>query len=139
MPVEGKIKALRGPLYNWNRVTFGHIDANINKYEAEVKSLELRSEDYNLDDVDSACLVAVQGQLRIRYDRKESYWRQLSRENFVKLNDKNTKYFHAMTMVMGRKRRNIIQTLKVGNRLVKGPRKVKNVAVRYFKNLYSQP
>lgn len=137
MSVEGKIKALRGPMRSWNRGTFGHIDANIHKYEEEMKSLELRSKVCNLDDVESARCVALQGQLRIWYDRKESYWRQLARENFVKLNDRNTKYFHVMAL--GRRRRNRIQALKVGNKLVKRPRKVKNEAVRYFKRLYSQP
>ena len=100
MPIEGKIKTLIGPLRSWNKVTFGHIDANINKFEVEVKSLELTYEDRYFDNVEAARYAALQGQLRIWYDRKESYWRQLARENFVKLNDRNTKYFHAIALII---------------------------------------
>ena len=132
-----KLKALRVPLRVWNKKSFGHIDDHINKYEVEIMMLEVRSEECSLGEVELARLEALQGQFRIWYARKESYWRQLAREKFVKLNDRNTKYFHAVAL--GRRRKKRILLLKVENRLVKGPRKIKKEAVRFFRRLYSQP
>ena len=43
------------------------------------------------------------------YRRKEVYWGQKARSNWLKEGDKNTMYFHAI--VEGRRKRNNISTL----------------------------
>ena len=89
-----------------------------------------------LDEVGVARQLALQGQLRLWYKRKELCWRQMSRENSIKFKDKNTRYYHAMAL--SRKRRNRIQEIWVNRRNVKRPRAIKNAVRRFFKNLYSQ-
>ena len=48
----------------------------------------------------------------------------------MKLNDKNTKYFHAIAI--GRSQKKRIRDLKVGGRVVKDPRVIKKEAIRFL-------
>ena len=70
------------------------------------------------------------------YKRKELYWKQLSYDKLIQLNDCNTKYFHAV--VVGRKKRKEINQLKIGNRLVQNPRRIKKEIVDFYQRLYKK-
>lgn len=67
---------------------------NISKYEIEIAKLDEKQDLDGFDEID----VARQGQLRLWYERKEMYWRQLSRDNSIRLKDRNTKFFHAVAI-----------------------------------------
>lgn len=85
---------------------------------------------------DFARLLATETHLQKWLDRKESYWKQLSRDKWMESGDKNTKYFHAIAL--GRRRFKRIDQIKSGNRMVRRPRDVKIEVLRFFKELYRQ-
>ena len=131
-----KMKKLKGPLRKWNKDVFGNIDSNINKFEKELKVVERRTDTMAGDETDHARRQAIKSQLKKWYQRKELYWRQLSRDNHTKLSDRNTRYFHSIAV--GRRRRKQILQLRVNSRLIKNPRVIKNEIVKFYRSLYSQ-
>ena len=56
-----------------------------------------------MDETDLARRKGLQRQLRLWYDRRESYWRQIAKVNHIKLNDRNNRFFP--TIAMGKKKR----------------------------------
>ena len=58
------------------------------------------------------------------------------REKSIRFKGINSKFFHAIAI--GRRRRKIILSLLVGEKIIKGPRAIKNEVRRFFKRVYSQ-
>ena len=132
-----KMKGLQRPLRIWNKERFGNIDEAINNFEHEIQVLDIKNEQGDLNEVELARYEALWSQLQLWYGRKESYWRQLSKDKWLKQGDRNTRYFHAVAVE--RRRRKMVQKLKVGQRWMKGPQAIKREAVKFFKMLYTQP
>lgn len=69
-------------------------------------------------------------------EQEEVLWFQKSREKWVVLGDRNTKYFHTSTII--RRRRNRIESLKDDNgQWVSEMPALESLAVNYYKRLYS--
>ena len=88
------------------------------------------------NEVDSAMLLALRSQLAIRFSRKESLWKQLSRANLIKNFDGNTKYFRTMASI--RRRQKLMVEIKKGTRLLREPRSLNNEVGRFYKSSYKQ-
>ncbi|XP_060968682.1 uncharacterized protein LOC133036189 [Cannabis sativa] len=70
--------------------------------------------------------------------KKEDIWRQKSREVWLKLGDRNSKFFHAAATV--RRRRNQIWAIQdKQGKLWDNKRKIGIIATEYFIDLYSAP
>lgn len=68
--------------------------------------------------------------------QEEIYWFQKSRENKIRLGDRNTRYFHTSTLI--RRRRNEIMALKqTDGSWCNEPDQLKHMAVEYFQKLYA--
>ena len=104
------------PLRIWNKKTFGEINYNISKFEAEIEQLEKKNEVEEIDETEWARHIALKG--------------QLARENSIKFKDRSTKYYHAVAM--GKRRRNKILALNMGVKRIKGPKAIKNATKRFF-------
>ena len=131
-----KLKNLKIPLKKWNKESFGNIDFNIEKFEREIAQVSMRLEEGSSEEVDLARFNALKSQVQIWYDRKNNYWRQLSREKVIKGMDNNLKYFHAVASV--RNRRKAMLQIKKGRRIIKSPRMIKLEVRNFFKKLYTQ-
>ncbi|KAL4293687.1 hypothetical protein AHAS_Ahas18G0153000 [Arachis hypogaea] len=79
---------------------------------------------------------ALKNQVEIWYRRKVEFWKQQSRDRFIKDIDKNTKYFHLRSTIRQRKSR--IEEVQVRGRSVKEPSRIKQIARRFFKRIYTQ-
>lgn len=75
-------------------------------------------------------------ELNKAYLDEEIYWKQKSRVNWLRSGDRNTKYFHAITK--GKRVRNTISSIQYDNGVIyRGQRDIANVAIDYFKKLYT--
>lgn len=71
-------------------------------------------------------------------EQEELLWYQKSREKWLEFGDRNTKYFHTSTII--RRKSNRIEALKNDAGIwVNHPDELENLAIDYFKKLYSVP
>lgn len=97
----------------WNRVALGSATVRIKELEAELDSLQDNEEN-------SSKQVQISEELNIQRLRLKSINKQKSRELWLKLGDRNSKFFHISTLV--RRRRNRINAiLDEGPRLQRRP------------------
>ncbi|KAK9990862.1 hypothetical protein SO802_025847 [Lithocarpus litseifolius] len=101
-----KQASTRDALRKWNKEVFGRCQDKINSLLQEIKvvqCLQPSEENGNLES-------ALQNELAEWLFRSETLWRQKSREIWLKLGDKNSKFFHLSTII--RRRRNHIDAIK---------------------------
>ncbi|XP_073260583.1 uncharacterized protein [Populus alba] len=66
----------------------------------------------------------------------ESIWRQKARQSWLKLGDRNTRFFHISAKVRGCK--NYIRQLTYNEKILSSPNEIKEGAKAYFSNIYSE-
>lgn len=127
---------MKQSLKNWNSTVFGHIDGNISKLESEIEECDkiANLRDLEIDEVQKRA--SSQLQLWNWLKRREMYWAQNSRIQWLKEGDRNSKFFHMMASV--RKRKKSISSLLIGDELIKDPQRIRKEAVEYFKDIFSE-
>lgn len=75
-------------------------------------------------------------QYNVLLDHKEAYWFQQSRSQWLRLGDRNTRYFHQKTLV--RRRQNRVEALLNANgEWVYDDASIQDILVRFYKDLFS--
>jgi hypothetical protein len=101
-PIAG-LNQVKTDSHDFNRNVFGNIRHQNHILERRIKGIQR-----SLEMFDSARLVYLEQDLQLQYDRilsqEEILWYQKSRDKWIKLGDKNTKFFHAATVI--RRKRN---------------------------------
>ena len=123
MDIVSKFKGPKALIRKWNKQVFGNIDFNINKLEKVVADLESKIEAIGADEVNLVRSKALRSVLQNWYDRKDSYWRQLSRERYITGMDRNAKFFHRVATI--RRRRKLMLEIRRGRRVFGDPRIIK--------------
>lgn len=118
----------------FNKDKFGNIFANERKIEARLQGIQR-----TLEHVDVASLVLLQKDLLEEYERilfqEEALWYQKSREQWIKLGSRNTRFFH--TQIVVRRKRNKIHGLHISSEAwYTEPELPQEEAVKFFKNLF---
>lgn len=94
---------------------------------------------HELEAHETESLLRLEKELHEEYNQilvqEELIWYQKSREKWVKLGDRNTKFFHIQTVV--RRKRNKIHGLFVGDEWCTDPEGLKAGAQAFFTNLFS--
>lgn len=70
------------------------------------------------------------------YKRKESFWAQKSRAQWLKEGDKNTRFFHTLATI--RKRKNSIESITHNGSTFTKPSEIKKASVDFFKSLFTE-
>lgn len=129
------MKCLAEKLNAWNRDTFGNIFWKKRKLrrrlEGACNALEERS---------SVGLLKLEMKLKRELAdvllQEEVLWMQKSRVDWLRMGDKNTKFFHTSTLA--RRRRNRVDLLmNDGGEWVSDKLELKNMALDYYKNLFT--
>lgn len=129
------LKRLKRVLKKWNNEVFGDIQKRKEKLMNDLKVVQDIIE-INLTDA----LLSKEEELIKEFDivleQEEILWFQKSREKWIALGDRNTKYFHTSTII--RRRRNKIEMLKDdGGRWISQPHELEESAINYYQRLYS--
>nr|CCA65974.1 hypothetical protein [Beta vulgaris subsp. vulgaris] len=136
MPMIDKLRRVKIRLKAWNRDEFGHIDTNIKIMEDEIQKFDTISNERELDEQEIERRKEAQSDLWMWMKRKELYWAQNSRILWLKHGDRNTKFFHMVAS--NKKRRNFIASIKVNGRRIEKPNQIKEEAVTFFKEIFTE-
>uniref|UniRef100_A0A803QPG7 Reverse transcriptase domain-containing protein n=1 Tax=Cannabis sativa TaxID=3483 RepID=A0A803QPG7_CANSA len=104
--LSGRLNDTRTALRKWKNGAFGDFESLIKEAETRLGWIQVQPVSSTLLQEESALLSRI-SELSIR---KESMWRQKSREIWLKVGDRNSKFFHASTVI--RRRRNGITANK---------------------------
>ncbi|XP_026458491.1 uncharacterized protein LOC113359006 [Papaver somniferum] len=104
--IARKLKEVKMKLKIWNKEVYGNIKTNIEECNQHLHWLQ---ENYFNQDRSKALQTAMKV-LREWQDIEENFWKIKSRDQYIKLGDKNTSYFHITTK--RRLRRNKIDTIQ---------------------------
>lgn len=118
----------------FNRDIFGNIFKRKRNIETRMRGIQR-----TLERVDSVFLFQLEQTLQHEYNhilfQEELFWFQKLREEWVKLGDKNTTYFHAQTII--RRKRNKVHDLNLRNGIWCSDEAVlQQEALLYFQNLF---
>lgn len=110
-PIPGH-QLVKDASISFNKKVFGNIFCREKTQENRIRGVQQR-----LESVDSIRLLMLEQKLQQEYDQvlfeQELHWFQNSKEKWVLFGDRNTKYFHAQTMI--RRKRNRIHGLHLPN------------------------
>lgn len=92
-------------LRKWNYEHFGNISTQIAKNESQISNLLVDGHNMSSD-----VIIDLNKRLTFWYDAEEDYWKQRCKDDFFKLGDRNTRYFHNKANF--KKKRTQIDTLQ---------------------------
>lgn len=129
-----KRRALKDDIKRWNREVFGSLDKNREALSNIVEELDKESEsrDLRLEEV-----YVKQHAVRRIWEfnhMEEISWRQKSRVNWLKEDDRNTRSFHQMVSMISTV--NYLGRIKRGNKTLVNPQENKDEVVWFFGNFY---
>lgn len=130
--IRKKLQAMKKRLRVWNKEEFGDINTKLQNLEQELHNLDIAMEGRQLTDAEKGARNELWAVSRMA----ESMWKQKSRVNWVKLGDRNTRFFQIVAN--NRFRRNIMGAVKVEGRMVEDPRDIKAEAVKYFESIFQE-
>lgn len=118
----------------WKKTVFGHLDNKVLNIENQLAR--------SYDDIENSyskakhfSLKELKCEHRFLLQQKEWYWKLRARNQWLKEGDNNTKFYHAFATAQ--KRRNLIQSIKIGNIWLYEVDEINNIFVHHFKNLYT--
>ena len=128
-----KLKALKRDLRRWNKEVFGNVSAK--KSEA-LSRIQLWDSKESLNPLSSEEAEARLGDLE-EYKKyvlmEETFWRQKSRETWLKEGDKNTKFFHKMANARARK--NFLSKVNINGNSLTSAEDIKDGVCRAYRTL----
>ena len=136
-PLHKKLKLIKGPIREWNKNNFGHIESKISSYQIALSTLEKEAQSRVLEDHEWIRMDALRSQLWLWMARKMRYWRQLSRSKIIKEGDRNTKFFHLKASM--RRQRNMIDKIQYEGKESSDIGEIRKLIIAYFKDLYKKP
>lgn len=129
------LNGLRKTLSKWNKEVFGDVQKRKEKLMREIKEVQDM-----LDHNQSDALLKREEDLTCEFDvvleQEEMIWYQKSREKWIVLGERNTKFFHTSTII--RRRRNRIELLRDDDgRWISNSQDLEKLATDYYRKLYS--
>ncbi|KAF1874954.1 hypothetical protein Lal_00007570 [Lupinus albus] len=123
--VKEKLKALKGKIKVWNKVSFGCLDSKLGQLSQAIQELDLIGENSTLNSKQLCSLKKL----------TDSLLRQKSRCKWLKEGDANTSHFHAC--INNRRRRNQIRGIWINDMWYEEDSALKREVSNYFKNLFT--
>ncbi|XP_057868851.2 uncharacterized protein LOC131075918 [Cryptomeria japonica] len=91
-----KLSFVKQKLKSWNREVFGNIFNEKRRLEGDLGALNAKVLAEGMDEVDYLMEKDLLSKYGKVLQREEIYWKQKSRENWLKVDDRNTKFFHSL-------------------------------------------
>ncbi|GLT40913.1 hypothetical protein SLA2020_150100 [Shorea laevis] len=131
-----KLKDTKRALKEWSKTVVSETDLIIKKCKDSIAAIDLKGETTDLNDEDVQLRRSNFLELWKQQKVKESMWRQKARITWIKDGDANTRFFHRS--VNGRRRRNDIVSLQVGDQHMDQVQEIKEGVADYFENLFTE-
>ncbi|XP_058180127.1 uncharacterized protein LOC131298670 [Rhododendron vialii] len=131
-----KCRAIKEKLKVWNKEEFGDVNSVLQIIEAELHQFDLIAEERQLSADERASRCKSKSEFWRLSRLTESLWRQKSRVNWMKLGNKNTRYFQAIAN--NRFRRNMVGSIKVNGTLLEDPKDIKEAAIEHFRRNFHE-
>ena len=128
-----KQASTRDTLRKWNKKVFGNCQNKINSLLLGIKEIQQGPPIENSGALEDA----LQSKLSKWLLRSETLWSQKSRELWLKLGDRNTKFFHLST-IFRRKRNNIDAIRDEQGSWFTETESIRSLFLNSFKNLFKQ-
>lgn len=131
-----KLRPVKAKLKTWNKEEFGDINCALLEIESELHQFDIVAEDRQLTAKEKAAKCKSKSEIWRLSKLSESLWRQKSRVNWLKLGDKNTRFFQAIAN--SRFKRNMVGSILVNGEMLEDPMAIKDAAVNYFSNNFTE-
>ena len=119
-------------LKKWNKETFGFCQTRMKELSTKLEQVQAGS----VSEKNSLMKASIQRELNSWLSNNESFWKQKSREVWLKEGDKNSKFFHLSTII--RRRRNAIDAIKGDDGVwITNKAEIRNHIVSKFQSLYT--
>ena len=136
IPFTQNIIQLSAALWEWNRNQFGNVFQRKRKLWARLEGVQrklTKKKIFGMIKLERK----IQKELETTLQREELIWYQRSREDWIASGDRNTKFYHASTLV--RRSRNKIESLKNANgEWITALAELENMIQEYYKNLFHE-
>ncbi|GKV42979.1 hypothetical protein SLEP1_g50328 [Rubroshorea leprosula] len=134
--LKEKLKETKNVLKVWSKSIMPEVDSNIQKCKESIAALDLKAETSALSAEEVDLRKNSFLQLWRCQKMKESMWRQKARKSWMKDGDAITKFFHRC--VKGRRRRNEIVSIQVGDKVTDQVNEIKEEVANYFEKIFSE-
>ncbi|XP_026435155.1 uncharacterized protein LOC113332872 [Papaver somniferum] len=128
--LKAKLPSTKKGLRDWNKSSFGNIQTNISTTREEIVDIQTSNH------TNFSSIPRLRSRLEYLYNPDELYWKDKSREVWLMKGDKNSPYFHRVTLL--RRKRNAISWIKDSSDTIQTDRNsIGTSFINYFKTLYS--
>ena len=133
--VTRKLSNVKRKIKVWNKIDFGHIFKEKEDLSVKLSSVQepIQQEGYNESNRESE--LAILTEMHDIISKKDKFWRQRSRINWLKDGDQNTKFFHLTTLK--HRANNKIYGIKKGQDLLTKENDILAKVVSFFSSLLS--
>ncbi|XP_026399356.1 uncharacterized protein LOC113295223 [Papaver somniferum] len=100
------LKQVRYALRDWNYNIFGNVQSNLNDIRGQIESLHSQG----IVDTSNNLLSDLLKQLNYWQNIEEDFWKQRAKDDLIKFDDRNTRYFH--TKANFRRKKTHIESLQ---------------------------
>ncbi|XP_071719505.1 uncharacterized protein [Rutidosis leptorrhynchoides] len=128
------LRLLKADLKLWNVSFSDQVDSDLKNVVFEIKQLKLCHRHHDLTDVELNTLVNLKKQKKILSIRVEAKYRLHSRFHWLKLGDKNTRFFHLVSRI--KQQSSYIAGMQINNLWEDDPSAIKEYTVQFFENLF---
>ena len=125
-----KVTSCRNKISSWKKQNPTNSDILIKELKQKIDQAQ-DDENSTTEEVED-----LRKQLILAFQEENMFWEQKSRDQWHKHGDRNTKFHHAITK-QRRAQNRIISIKDKHGRLVESEIEVENVAVQYFRDLFS--
>ncbi|XP_074327095.1 uncharacterized protein LOC141665037 [Apium graveolens] len=126
-----KIAECASVLTEWGKEITGSFKTRIHECKQKIKLLKGRRDDFSVE-----CIKENQKKLAEAYAQQEAFWRQRSKQHWLKAGDQNSKFFHAAAK--NRRSANRIKCLKNNEgQMVDWDSGLQDVMIDYFAKLFT--
>ncbi|GKU93949.1 hypothetical protein SLEP1_g7498 [Rubroshorea leprosula] len=129
-----KLKLMKDECKRWNKEVFGNVETRWGILSKEIEALDIKSEEIELDENEVLFRKECFQEMWDISRKREAMWKQKARNNWIRLGDANTAFFHRS--VQARRAQNAISGILGEDGWVEEPTRVKEEAVRYFSQLF---
>ncbi|XP_071923194.1 uncharacterized protein [Coffea arabica] len=132
-----KLLAMRRAIQDWNKQCFGNVFDAVREAEATVQRAE-EAADQNDSEEGQVELKNAQAELRYALSIEEQFWSQKTRVKWLRIEDRNSRYFHAV--MRQRRVQGMIHRIKKSNGIwLDADADIASEVITYFSNLFSGP